>query len=95
MDDFINEQGKIFIELSDYSEKKLQQKIREFQNKVKQYNSTVKDINEQYIITNPYFYHKIVSCLHHYAVEISGGKYKDEKEIWALFTGWDYSVLNS
>lgn len=89
-----NKYDYIWVELSDYNEKKLEEKIREFRNKIIEENKTISDINEQIIITCPYPYHKIVGCLHHYAVEISGHKVKDAKGKLALFTGWDVNVLS-
>ena len=93
-DELKNKYGRIHVEFSDYGQKELDIKLKEFQKRIKEENNKIEDINEQIILTNPYYFDKIVGCLHNYAVEVSGDKVKNVYGKIALFTGWDDDVLN-
>lgn len=75
------------------NENKLQNLVNEIIRKVRNRNSRIANINQQMIISSPFYGHAIDGCLHVYTAEIIGGTVD---EIRGQFTlcGWNKSVLS-
>ncbi len=78
------------VVLYDINCKKLYKIIEDTREIIKERNKGIDNINEQTIITTPYFFDAIDGCLSVYAAEVEGRKFKDAQ--FAYF--WDAGVLD-
>lgn len=60
---------------------------------VREHNKSISSVDEQYIITEGYYWDDIDGCLHVKCAEITAGKVKDLNGTIS-FSGWDRSVLH-
>ena len=67
--------------------------IHEVYQCIKAHNKTV-PLMYQILPTNPFYYNGIKGCLGVECVEIDMNTYCYNRDLLALFTGWDKSVLN-
>lgn len=85
--------GDHSVTLYDYSEKKLNEMLKELYKRIKEYNSKIDDVNNQILPSYPYRWHGIDGCLGVYCAEVTGGTFEHNAEVLSLFTGWNYTVL--
>lgn len=75
-------------------EHKLDIELNKLFNMIKSDNTKVSDINQQWLPTNPYYWDDIDGCLGVKCAEVSMNTYEKNGGGIAMFTGWNYSVLN-
>ena len=88
------EQNQRSIVLYSSSSKTLSAEIRKFYDAIKHHNAGIEDINLQVLPTNPYYWNDIDGCLAVECAEITGGRFEDNADKLAMFSGWNYSVLS-
>ena len=88
------EQNKRSIVLYNSSSKKLSEEIRKFYDAIKYHNASIENRNLQILPTNPYYWNDIDGCLAVECAEIIGGRFEDNADKLAMFSGWNYSVLS-
>lgn len=88
------EQNQRSVVLYNSNGKTLSAEIRKFYDAIKRHNAGIEDINLQILPTNPYYWNDIDGCLAVECAEITGGRFEDNADKLAMFSGWNYSVLS-
>ena len=81
------------VTVYDTDTQKAYKKVRQLYKVIKEYNKG-KALNLQCLPGNPFSYRGIVGCLGVQCYSISLGKYEHNKDLIALFTGWNKDVLD-